>query len=219
VTCSNKEYMNCPYNNSCYANIHGFADSDCCPAVLDSCPEYYRPFLCGTKQCRYDNISCATAAGFKVKDCCPAVEDVCTKEHKPVTCGWNECPYENASCAVTAGFNAAEECKKVECTNDKSFQLKNNKKCAWIGNGSEKRRSKHCKNNNVRMSCPVTCGICCEDDPTFTFKINRGVMKGCDWIDEKKPKRMEYCKKLYISSSCPIKCDDCKRLYKNPENN
>jgi len=99
------------------------------------------------------------------------------------------------------------------CANDRKYKLKqNNKGCTWIGSRKKRRKNFCSKYKAVRKRCPVTCGVCCEDDTTFKFKLNNGQQKGCAWINPKKKNRMKYCKKPFISSSCPIKCEDCKTL-------
>ena len=49
----------------------------------------------------------------------------------------------------------------------------------------EKHRISFCLEDEVRENCPQTCGICCEDDPTYKFETTYGDDKDCDWLARK----------------------------------
>ena len=56
----------------------------------------------------------------------------------------------------------------AKCTNSGSFKIEGFS-CMQIRN-KEDRRAAYCKLASVSSSCPQACGLCCEDDPDFTFK-------------------------------------------------
>jgi hypothetical protein len=57
-----------------------------------------------------------------------------------------------------------------------------NENCQTIRLLEESLRNELCQLNQVQQNCPVTCGICCEDDPDFLFERLNGLVSGCDWI-------------------------------------
>ena len=58
----------------------------------------------------------------------------------------------------------------------------------------------------------MTCGVCCLDDATFTFKFKGP--KDCAWLSGQKEKRItNICrKKKVVRSNCPITCEACLDL-------
>ena len=58
----------------------------------------------------------------------------------------------------------AHDCKKIRFKEVKSESL--------------------CTDPAVVAACPQTCGICCEDDPDYTFGLawDNSIMKDCEWI-------------------------------------
>jgi len=83
------------------------------------------------------------------------------------------------------------------------------KKCDWLSK-SLKRRQKFCKKESVSLLCPKSCGVCCEDDYSYRFKLASGVKKTCSFITKKR--RKEFCtgkwkkNKKYCHASCG--CED-----------
>ena len=73
---------------------------------------------------------------------------------------------------------------------------------------------KLCKLDEVRTNCPVTCGLCCEDDPSYTFINDMGIEKTCGWITLKDVRKSKYCDKyksgMLVRVACPKACDYCK---------
>jgi len=77
-------------------------------------------------------------------------------------------------------------------------------------------RQEYCTYDEVTKACPVSCGICCDDNPTFTIKIRDGDSTkkiGCDWIGKMKARRKKYCynikKKALVQAACPDACALC----------
>jgi len=113
-------------------------------------------------------------------------------------------------CGTSASrFEVSCPSEPFVCANDRKYRTPNNKNCAWIGM-KKNRRKKFCSTNAIIFEkCPVTCGVCCEDDVTFQFKLKSGKKKRCNYLNENKPKRMKYCKNALVRSSCPKKCNAC----------
>jgi len=84
--------------------------------------------------------------------------------------------------------------------------------CMWLRKKGE-RRSRRCREANISENCPFTCGQCCQDDPSYTFKNDQPVTVDCAWIDEKKNKRKYWCDKKisgkFVRDACPVTCDFC----------
>lgn len=84
--------------------------------------------------------------------------------------------------------------------------------CSNIG-ATQARRSRLCKINEVQTNCPITCGLCCEDDETFRFTINSGKIKPCSWIGKAVNRKQKYCNlfrgQTLIKEACPVTCGAC----------
>ena len=92
------------------------------------------------------------------------VKDKCSK-----SCG--ACPgYTSSSSSLPATLAPSN------CVDDQSF-IKNGKSCSQIRSGD---RDYFCQKVDVRVSCPISCGLCCADNPLYTFGRNRE--RTCDWI-------------------------------------
>ena len=89
------------------------------------------------------------------------------------------------------------------------------------------RRVANCRVDEVRLKCPQSCGICCEDDPTYTFKLkDNETFQGCAWLTENKKQKKKrfnkYCTKnnrqgtlhssggTTVRDACPVSCNFCK---------
>jgi len=95
----------------------------------------------------------------------------------------------------------------TSCSNDRQFRFNNHnrKSCVWISN-KESRRERFCNRESVQNSCRMTCGYCCMDDPTFTFRGN----KSCQWLSNRGTnQKNRICRKKLIKSYCPVTCDNC----------
>jgi len=83
------------------------------------------------------------------------------------------------------------------------------------------RRQKTCLIEQVKSNCPMSCGVCCADDPLYFFplkwKKKDAGRFNCKWIskNEKKYSRRKAanCNRLVdgirIGSRCPLSCDSC----------
>jgi len=97
------------------------------------------------------------------------------------------------------------------CGNNPLFILDENpmKTCFWIGS-VEKRRMDLCAAKDIiRENCPVTCGLCCVDDPDFTFPTPNG-NQGCDYLRGAQLfLLMGYCSSINTNTNCPVACGTC----------
>ena len=115
------------------------------------------------------------------------------------------------------------------CVNNPDFRHGQKKKrsCRQIRN-KESRRIHLCRKESIRNACPQTCGLCCENDDTYEFKLkNSDKMVDCRFITKtknpwKKLKRFQtFCtdKPLYnfggrtVRDACPSSCGFCKTSY------
>lgn len=83
---------------------------------------------------------------------------------------------------------------------------KSKKNCYWV-TYKPKRRIKVCKKDDVPGACPISCGLCCENDADFTFKTKNKVVKDCQWIQNQYERRREYCdERKKVRAHCPGAC-------------
>ena len=88
------------------------------------------------------------------------------------------------------------------------------KSCRWVRN-KEFRRVHQCKRVDVNTACPVSCGVCCRDDVTYTFETDFGPIEDCAWIAKRPGVRGprycdEYLNKKVVKDACPLTCGLCK---------
>ena len=105
-----------------------------------------------------------------------------------------------------------------ECKNDVDFRFQSEakKSCNWIKR-YEDRRQEHCSlYSEVREACPHTCGMCCQDDETYSFVNNIGEEKTCDWLTHPikgKKRREAHCETYdngsMVRNACQVSCDFC----------
>ena len=118
------------------------------------------------------------------------------------------------------------------CQNDPTFKypsstdLNKLKNCKQIRN-NELRRQNMCKIQAVNLACPQSCGVCCDNDQTYEFKLKKSSkMVNCYWLfknDKKKAKRVaNYCTKdndagklhdykgRSVRDACAETCGICK---------
>ena len=71
-----------------------------------------------------------------------------------------------------------------------------------------------CKDEEVRRNCPLTCGICCDDDSSYTFMTYFHIEKSCFWITKKEKRKSKYCCQYrngkVARAACPKAWDYCK---------
>lgn len=111
-------------------------------------------------------------------------------------------------------FTASVNVIPPPCLNDNTYryQGKKGQSCMWVGM-KEGRRQGLCSLNEVRTACRMTCGLCCKDDKTFTYKSDDGFVRNCAWTGRLRSRLKRYCKRIKISSNCPITCRSCKEKF------
>ena len=117
------------------------------------------------------------------------------------------------------------------CQNDDTFEypsatdLNAMKNCKQIRN-NELRRQNMCTIQAVNLACPQSCGVCCDNDDAWQFKLKKSsTMVNCYWLfknDKKKDARVaRYCTKTAehslfnyngrtVRDACPETCGLCK---------
>ena len=67
-----------------------------------------------------------------------------------------------------------------------------------------------CKRGDVPGACPISCGLCCGNDPDFTFTARNGKTKDCQWIQNQYNRRREYCdERKKVRGACVDACRNC----------
>lgn len=58
--------------------------------------------------------------------------------------------------------------------------------------------------------CRILCGLCCEDDSSFTFTTEDEELQNCAWISGQSDETIEdYCSNSSIQGKCPKTCGTC----------
>jgi len=124
------------------------------------------------------------------------------------------------------------------CEDDSSFTfILNNgktKRCGWLTmnpNVASSRIETYCILDDVSSACRQSCNVCvanptpspsCEDDPSFTFILDIGQTKFCNWLTANPratSKRIgKYCVKEDVGSGCPQSCDLCATVCQDDPN-
>jgi len=83
------------------------------------------------------------------------------------------------------------------CLNDLNFTVDNVdiQTCAWLRTAEN--RDNLCKDADVVMNCPESCGCCCDDNDSMTFlQFINSANQECSWLTEgpKNIRRDTYCK-------------------------
>ena len=89
--------------------------------------------------------------------------------------------------------------------------------CNWLRNQDD--REELCVEEEVFLNCPVSCAVCCEDDPTYTFLSLKKVKEfNCESLD-KKVKKEKYCNLFrngqMVRNGCPKACSHCIKAVTN----
>ncbi len=97
------------------------------------------------------------------------------------------------------------------CLNNSTYtHLGTKETCNWI-RWSEVRRQDLCQLSGVRSNCPQSCGLCCENDPSFQFSDSFSVKRNCSWIETSN--KFQYCEKrrnaTAVKFRCPLACSIC----------
>ena len=61
------------------------------------------------------------------------------------------------------------------------FDALDGKSCRWVRN-KPVRRQNQCAREEVRVNCPQSCGLCCMDDPFYSFTANMVKERDCTWL-------------------------------------
>lgn len=109
----------------------------------------------------------------------------------------------------------------AQCLNNSTYSYKEpTKTCSWI-RWKEERRQILCLIDDVRTNCPQSCGLCCEDDISYTFVSSSLQERTCSWIDS--ANKTLYCSRTRdsqtIRNACPKTCGICKEEVKLEETN
>ena len=103
----------------------------------------------------------------------------------------------------------------ARCVNDLTYIIEGNTQpaCTWIRE-SEDIRQELCLEGEVRMKCPITCGLCCVNDPRYAIKLGKGRTEKCSWLDTltnkgKKRRCGEFSKNQPVKDGCPLACGNC----------
>jgi len=101
----------------------------------------------------------------------------------------------------------------ITCEVDTSFRVngKAKKDCTWVlkKGFDSPRYAKMCARNDVIAACPSACGLCCADNPDFTFTAEFGKTQTCAWIAKKPGKRLDECESPSIKAACQLTCSNC----------
>ena len=81
------------------------------------------------------------------------------------------------------------------CVNSLAYSYDNDvtHTCNWIRD-DEDRRQELCLEAEVALSCPISCGQCCQNDFRFKFKLKKSKKEKCNFITNTF-KRNKYCYK------------------------
>jgi len=128
---------------------------------------------------------------------------------------------------IQSGFIVKDQCQlscdfcfePVEtCFNDAEFLSKEfegrERSCKNI-RLNESRRNTLCQFDDVRMACPQSCGFCCIDTATYTFKSADKKRRTCGWISRRNAaaRQNKYCNKFLngatVRDKCPEACNFC----------
>jgi len=105
------------------------------------------------------------------------------------------------------------------CSNDAEYRYDNGSKksCAWLMDKPWLRK-RHCAIEEVINACPISCGLCCEDDPSFTFTTSAHKKQDCAWLAEDRAVReSKLCGNRSIRNNCALTCDNCQYRINVPD--
>lgn len=109
------------------------------------------------------------------------------------------------------------------CVEDHQFQIRLGNKehsCSSIRNREDVRQNL-CTNEDVKNACPISCGLCCADDPDYVYNTTSGDSLKCKWISYR-DRKDRFCDRhkngRFIRDACAESCGNCKTLVKESEN-
>jgi len=75
-------------------------------------------------------------------------------------------------------------------------------------------RQEFCGREDVHLNCPESCGVCCQDDPSFFLTRPNGSNENCSWLEEDEYRREEWCNTMsngqFVRNACKKTCKVCK---------
>jgi hypothetical protein len=128
-----------------------------------------------------------------------------------------------SGCRLSCSVCVANPTPAPSCKDDPGFTfiLDNgkNKFCSWLtanAGAASARIEKYCGKDDVATGCTLSCNLCpqlCEDDRSFTFRLDNGNMQNCNWLTANESKTAfrtgKYCAKDDVSSACAESCSSC----------
>ena len=75
-------------------------------------------------------------------------------------------------------------------------------------------REEFCVREDVHLNCPDSCGVCCQDDPSFLITRPNGSNENCSWLEDDAFRRDELCNTMsngqFVRDACKKTCKVCK---------
>jgi len=113
------------------------------------------------------------------------------------------------ACPVACDF-----CQDTSCNNNPDYMYEGDpgKSCIWLGN--QYLRETICRlSADATENCPISCGECCADDPTYTFGAY-GQDRTCKWLSKQNKKdKDKFCplfkNGIKVQNACHKTCDRC----------
>ena len=98
-------------------------------------------------------------------------------------------------------FLSIEVAYSIDCINNDTYVNADNPlaTCRWI-RWKEERRQEYCKQQEVNDNCPLSCGVCCEDNPFIEFNCD-SFNSDCEGA---------WFKGRTVRDICPKSCGFCK---------
>lgn len=80
----------------------------------------------------------------------------------------------------------------------------------------EEIQSEACSIAEVRSACPISCGLCCADDQSYSFETNQGKNITCEWIAAGESRKSKYCNRhkggRFVRDACAETCESCNSM-------
>ena len=77
----------------------------------------------------------------------------------------------------------------------------------------ESLRQNLCRREDVHLNCPISCGLCCFDDPTYVISLSDGSDEPCSYLDQEYLKE-KWCNSVSngktVRSACQKSCRVCR---------
>ena len=162
------------------------------------------------RTCSWISQGSGLVAQRKQEVICPMVKNSkYVKDQCPKAC--DNCPQGPSISPSPVSHPPSSSPTLSSCIEDETF-TKSGKTCSQIRN-NESNRDFFCQKTDVREKCPVACGLCCADSPTYTFGRND---KTCAWIALQSSRKSKLCvqsvyrKKKRVVYMCSKTCNTCE---------